>query len=164
MLLKAAGARTRQYRSSVVRQTDLLLFLWSLVSIGGLLAVVLSELSPGVLGWLSRRPSILAAIALGGGVLLLGLRFLFLKDDFRLVTDEATYFFLSTRAGVLLCRRVDILAFREEDAALHLETTSGAVNIEAPIHALILVENLLVRWAAQEGRPQDPPHTPPYAR
>jgi len=158
------GTKTRLHRSSAVRQTDLWLVAWALFSGGALWAGLLAEGLPEALGWLRLHLPALAAGAVVGFGLLFAVRLFFLRDDFRLVTDGESYFFLSGRDRSLLCRRREVLGYREEETGLRLETPSGPLLIEAPVQALVLVENLLARWSHQDGRPQDPPHTPPYAR
>jgi len=158
------GTRTRLHRSSAVRQTDLWLVAWALFSGGAFWAALLAERFPGALGRLRGHLPALAALTLGGLLLLALLRLLFLRDDFRFVTDGESYFFLSTRDRALLCRRSEVLGYREEETGLRLQTPSGSVLLEAPVQALVLAENLLARWSNQDGRAQDPPHTPPYAR
>ena len=100
----------------------------------------------------------------GGFLLGLGIRWLFVRRDFRFVTDEESYFFLDTGREVHFCLRDEILEVREDSEGLVLVLKTRSMRIAEPPVALIAVVNILARWAVQDGRPHDPPHVHPWNR
>lgn len=154
-------------RSTAARQLDLLLASWlclGAAAIGARLLRAFSE-SKGVPRLPELSPTGWAAVFLLGTAALLAVRWWFARREFRYVSDGRSFLFLAQpRLEPVLLRRPEVLAFREDLEGLALETPHGPVRIVGDPEALLLVHSQLLMWQAADGRPLDPPHTPPFAR
>lgn len=144
-------------RSSALWQVELALAGWAVVCAA--LASYVAEAKPYRLDDLPLGVSPLGAVGLlfASGLLAgLALRSLLLRWDFRLVTDEATYFFFDDGEMAVFLPRGSIRSVRHEAEGIVVETEHGTVRVGGgrPL-LLIAVSNLLERWA-QEGQVATP--------
>jgi hypothetical protein len=87
-----------------------------------------------------------------------------LRRDYRLVTDYRDYFFFDAGGQVVFCKRSALLGYRNDHEGILLEMAGTKVLVEEPADVLITVQNILRHWETIEERPQDPAHTPIWAR
>lgn len=141
-------------RSAAIWQTDLALAAWA--SVCAAAASYYSVKPPGSAALPFGLTAVqgVGVIFAAGFLLGLALRSLFLKWDYRFVTDERTYFFADTGHEAFFCPRVSIrsVSHHADGIVLDLETHRIRVG-EEPAAILLAIQNVLAQWAEEDRRP-----------
>jgi len=151
-------------RRAALWQVRLLLVAWAAVFLAlAAYAVGRRGSSLGGADTLIEHPAFALVVFAAGLAVAVGLWLWLKRGDFILVTDYRTYFFLHAVDQTVFCRRDELVRHRDDLDGILLDIKDAQVRVEEPAEVLIAVHNILMHWEIGDGKPQDPPHAPPWS-
>ena len=150
----SGGRRVVTLRSALIWQTDLALAAWAAVCAAAATYYQAKPPDPGVVPFGMTALQGVGILFAAGFLVGLALRSLFLRWDFRFVTDERTYFFAHTGREAIYCPRGAIRSIRHQADGIYFDLGCETVRLgeDCPM-VLIAVENLLARWGREDRKP-----------